>query len=146
MNTPISEYQPITFTTTSTVVEPKKRGRSKKNGPASTTTTTNTTTITITPKFIDVDSGGEGIDAEDCIGKIDYSFKNEIVSPSSDSEDTSKNNISIHMENIDTDSNNVCEENIKDSEQTDDDDGLYKLTQFNYDILIPFVLFVNHFA
>ena len=143
MNTPISEHQPITFTTTSTVVEPKKRGRSKKNGPTSTTTTTNTTTITITPKFIDVDSGGEGVDAEDCIGKIDYSFKNEIVSPS-DSEDTSKSNISIHTENIDTDSNNVCEENTKDSEQTEDDDGLYKLTQFNYDILIPFVLINMH--
>jgi len=146
MNTPISEHQPITFTATSTVVEPKKRGRSKKNGNASTTTTTNTTTITITPKFIEVDSGGEGVDAEDCIGKIDYSFKNEIVSPSdsNDSEETNKSNSSIHAENIDIYVNNVCEENAKDGEYTDDKDGLYKLTQFNYDILIPFVLINMH--
>ena len=95
MSTNTSEYSPITFTSTSTVVEPKKRGRSKKNTNASTTTTTNTTTITITPKFIEVDSSGEG--AEDCLGSIDYNFKNEIVSPSeSSSSKVLNHNISTH--------------------------------------------------
>ena len=152
MTTATPAYQPITFTTTSTVVEPKKRGRSKKNSTASTTTTTNTTTITITPKFIEVDSSGEGAEAEDCLGSIDYNFKNEIVSPSV-SEDTNKNmnnaneiNINIHTENIDTEGMNVSEENTKDAEEAEDaeDDGLYKLTQFGYDILIPFVLINMH--
>ena len=142
MTTPISDSQPITFTTTSTVVEPKKRGRSKKNSGASTTTTTNTTTITITPKFIEVDSGDEGSfgaeAGENCLGTIGYNFKNEIVSMS-ESEDTNK------TENIDNAVNNVCHENAKDADVDDeDDDGLYKLTQFNYDILIPFVLINMH--
>ena len=81
MTTTISDSQPITFTTTSTVVEPKKRGRSKKNSGVSTTTTTNTTTITITPKFIEIDSGDEGVGeaGDNCLGTIGYNFKNEIV-------------------------------------------------------------------
>ena len=132
-----SEHPPITFTTTSTVVEPKKRGRSKKNGTASTTTTTNTTTITITPKFIEVDSSGEG--AEDSIGTIDYNFKNEIMSPA-DSYDSEVSNSNIHKENAtaSASANNTHEED------EEDDDGLYKLTQFNYDILIPFILINMH--
>ena len=137
--TSTSEHSPITFTTTSTVVEPKKRGRSKKNATASTTTTTKTTTITINPKFIEVDSSGEG--GEDCLGSVDYNFKNEIMSssdsPSSDvsSKNTSTHDINIHKEDINT--NNTREEE-------EDDDGLYTLTQFNHDILIPFILINMH--
>ena len=139
--TSTSEHPPITFTTTSTVVEPKKRGRSKKNGTASTTTTTNTTTITITPKFIEVDSSGEG--AEDCIGTIDYNFKNEIVSPS-DSHNSEVSNSNIHNEGVDTTASASTSANNTHEEDEEDDDGLYKLTQFNYDILIPFILINMH--
>ena len=136
-----SEHPPITFTTTSTVVEPKKRGRSKKNGTASTTTTTNTTTITITPKFIEVDSSGEG--AEDSIGTIDYNFKNEIVSPV-DSPDSEVSNSNIHNEGGDASASASASANNTHEEDEEDDDGLYKLTQFNYDILIPFILINMH--
>jgi len=130
-----SEHPPITFTTTSTIVEPKKRGRSKKNATASTTTTTNTTTITITPKFIGVDHSGDGSD--DCIGEVDHSFKNEIVSPScADDAEVSETSSGDIFRNAAA--NHTQEENDESG------DGLYKLTQFNYDLLIPFILINMH--
>ena len=130
-----SEHAPITFTTTSTIVEPKKRGRAKKNASTSTTTTTNTTTITITPKFIEVDNSGDG--AEDCLETVDQSFKNEIVSPEASNTDNSDSG-NIHNEDIQTAANPTH------SESEEYEDGLYKLTQFNYDILIPFILINMH--
>ena len=139
-----SEHTPITFTTTSTIVEPKKRGRAKKNATASTTTTTNTTTITITPKFIEVNNHGDG--DEDCLGTIDYSFKNEIVSPSAGVGESGVSNTNADN----SDSGNIQNEdtqtaaNPTHAENEEDEDGLYKLTQFNYDILIPFILINMH--
>ena len=140
VSTPVSasEHPPITFTTTSTIVEPKKRGRSKKNATASTTTTTNTTTITITPKFIGVDHSGDGSD--DCIGEVDHNFKNEIVSPSC-ADDAEGAEVS------ETTSRNIFRNAAANHTQEENDecgDGLYKLTQFNYDLLIPFILINMH--
>ena len=143
VSTPVSasEHPPITFTTTSTIVEPKKRGRSKKNAATSTTTTTNTTTITITPKFIGVDHSGDGSD--DCIGEVDHSFKNEIVSPScaDDAEGAEGAEVS------ETSTRNIFRNVAANHTQEENDecgDGLYKLTQFNYDLLIPFILINMH--
>lgn len=136
-----SEHAPITFTTTSTTVEPKKRGRAKKNASTSTTTTTNTTTITITPKFIEVEKSGHGDNSDDSLETSDQSFKNEIVSPEAQNTNNSKNasNASnIHNEDVQTAANPTHTEN------DDGEDGLYKLTQFNYDILIPFILINMH--
>jgi hypothetical protein len=133
-----SEHAPITFTTTSTIVEPKKRGRAKKNAPASTTTTINTTTITITPKFIEVDKSGHGHGSDDASETADQCFKNEIVSPEESNTSDSKNASNIENEALQTAANPMHVEN------DDDDDGLYKLSQFNYDILIPFILINMH--
>ena len=133
-----SEHTPITFTTTSTVVEPKKRGRAKKNASASTTTTTNTTTITITPKFIEVEKSGHGDNSDDSLETGDQSFKNEIVSPEASNKNDSKNASNIENEDLQTAANPTHAEN------EEEDDGLYKLSQFNYDILIPFILINMH--
>ena len=135
---PASEHAPITFTTTSTTVEPKKRGRAKKNASTSTTTTTNTTTITITPKFIEVEKSGHGDNSDDSLETGDQSFKNEIVSPEASNTNNSKNASNIHNQDVQTAANPTHTEN------DDGEDGLYKLTQFNYDILIPFILINMH--
>ena len=171
----MSEQTPITFTTSSTVIEPKRKvGRSKKNASASTTTTTNTTTITITPKFIDMDSNSfkenyEGSGTESV--STDHKLQNEIIYPSekssskipeknldrsSDNTHTETINIDIYA-NSDADPDADADADINtngNTEQTDsskvsnnreeDDDGLYKLTKFNYDILIPFILINMH--
>jgi hypothetical protein len=141
-----SEHAPITFTTTSTIVEPKKRGRAKKNAPASTTTTTNTTTITITPKFIELDKSGHGSD--DTLETADQSFKNEIVPPcevnESDVSNPNNSETSSNIHRSTTHAHAHAHANTNDETEEDDDDGLYKFTQFNYDILIPFVLINMH--
>ena len=141
-----SEHAPITFTTTSTIVEPKKRGRAKKNAPASTTTTTNTTTITITPKFIELDKSGHGSD--DTLETADQRFKNEIVPPcevnESDVSNPNNSETSSNIHRSTTHAHAHAHANTNDETEEDDDDGLYKFTQFNYDILIPFVLINMH--
>lgn len=146
-----SEHAPITFTTTSTIVEPKKRGRAKKNASTSTTTTTNTTTITITPKFIEVDKSGNGDNSDDSLETGDQSFKNEIVSPKAELADTEVSNTNSYDKSSINDNN--PNENMETEtpathssleENEENDDGLYKLEQFNYDILIPFILINMH--
>lgn len=163
----LSEPSPITISSTSTIVEPKKkRGRSKKNGTdssESTTTTTNTTTITITPKFIDMDSLEEGSDIVSSLtSSKNNKVKNEIISLSENN--TKENNNDIHKENITSDFSNetnitndyepnVININIEidtsDKPHTpklnvDEDDGLYNLIEFKYDLLIPFILINMH--
>ena len=156
-----SEITPITFTATSTVIEkPKTRGRSKKNGDSSTNTktTTNTTTITITPKFIDMDNLEPGSDMSSFITSSDNKIQNQVISSSLSSEknpsrenticeeDSENNvqenpnviNINIEIDTID----NPDMINLNNDE--DDNKGLYNVTQFNYDLLIPFILINMH--
>ena len=169
----VKEIAPITFTTTSTVVEPqKKRGRSKKNGESSTntkTTTTNTTTITITPKFIDMDSLEPGTNMTSFITSNDDNFENHVISSSENTTNQSNkkndnllnhpNHDNIHNEentNEDTDNpQNVININIEIdtidnpdilnfNNDEDSNGGLYNVTQFNYDLLIPFILINMH--
>lgn len=151
-----SEHAPITFTTTSTIVEPKKRGRAKKNASTSTTTTTNTTTITITPKFIEVDKSGNGHNghgSDESLENVDQSFKNEIVSPKAELADSEVSNTNTNSYNKSSTNDNTPNENTENEthathssldENDENDDGLYKLEQFNYDILIPFILINMH--
>ena len=156
---PVSEHAPITFTTTSTIVEPKKRGRAKKNASTSTTTTTNTTTITITPKFIEVDKSGNGHNghnghgSDESLENVDQSFKNEIVSPKAELADSEVSNTNTNSYNKSSTNDNTPNENTENEthanhssldENDENDDGLYKLEQFNYDILIPFILINMH--
>jgi hypothetical protein len=168
-----NEFSPVTLTSTSTVVEPKKRGRAKKNAGNSTTTTTNTTTITITPKFIKNDDilPKEGATHENLEGEH-TSYKNEVVLPETNSTNNKmKMNIRIHLNDgsstvhtngidVDNDTNdapeeNICSNNLSQSadnseehciedDKNDDVDGLYKLTRFNHDILIPFQIINMH--
>ena len=172
----VKEIAPITFTTTSTVVEPqKKRGRSKKNGESSTntkTTTTNTTTITITPKFIDMDSLEPGSSMSSFITSNDDIFENHVISSSENitnqsnkkndnhlNHDDHPTHDNLHNEedtNGDTDNpQNVININIEIdtidnpdmlnfNNDEDNNSGLYNVTQFNYDLLIPFILINMH--
>ena len=168
-----NEFSPVILTSTSTVVEPKKRGRAKKNASNSTTTTTNTTTITITPKFIKNDDilPKEGNTHENLEG--DHTHKNEVVLPETSSTNNKmKMNIRIHLDDgsstihtnsidIDNDNDNdndndAPEENVNsnnlsqseehciEDDRDDDVDGLYKLTRFSHDILIPFQIINMH--
>jgi hypothetical protein len=160
-----NEIKPITFTTTSTVIEkPKKRGRSKKNGDSSTNTktTTNTTTITITPKFIDMDNLEPGSDMSSLITSSDNKIQNQVISSSLSPETNPRHENITH--------NTICEQESEDDDQKspnvininieidtidnpdmmnlnndeDDNKGLYNVTQFNYDLLIPFILINMH--
>ena len=166
----VKEIAPITFTTTSTVVEPqKKRGRSKKNGESSTntkTTTTNTTTITITPKFIDMESLEPGSNITSFVSSNDNNFENHVISSSENTknqlnkkDENHPNHDNIHNEentNEDTgDQQNVININIEIdtidnpdilnfNSDEDNNSGLYTVTQFNYDLLIPFILINMH--